>query len=288
MKGKAGVLGVSLLLAAVPLQAQRGGHSAGGFGGRITVRGSFNGKAGPPVIRGAAGPVRFLHMPRRTTGPAVVQRGGGQSFTQHILLTPGSFNRATSSNRVFLGSSSFQRQPVLHGLGFTVRHHHVFPHHVFRIGFGFPRFCFFNGLRFNSLAHACFFDPLGSPFISTSFCPFFPPFFHRGFSPFFFPFASGVGSTFTVVPDGVVRADAAALRESEPAPAPRPLTVLVFKDGSQYGVIDYWLEGGRLHYITSYGGENAVPLDQIDLEKTVQLNWVSGIEFVLRPKPAAR
>ena len=70
--------------------------------------------------------------------------------------------------------------------------------------------------------------------------------------------------------------------------APPPLTLLQLKDGSMYALTVYWVEGGRLHYITSYGGENAVPLDGIDFDKTVQLNWERGVEFVLRPRPSAR
>ena len=74
---------------------------------------------------------------------------------------------------------------------------------------------------------------------------------------------------------------------AEAQPAPR-LTLLVLKNHSIYGVTDYWLEAGQLYYVTSYGARNAVPTDQIDLEMTAQLNYERGIEFVLRPKPAAR
>jgi len=70
----------------------------------------------------------------------------------------------------------------------------------------------------------------------------------------------------------------------EPPPAPR-LTLLVFKNHSIYAVTDYWLADGRLHYITSYGGQNAVPLELIDLDMTVRLNWERGMEFALRPEP---
>jgi hypothetical protein len=55
-----------------------------------------------------------------------------------------------------------------------------------------------------------------------------------------------------------------------------------------YALTDYWLADGSLHYVTSYGGENALPMERIDLDRTVQLNWERGVEFVLRPKPASR
>ena len=66
------------------------------------------------------------------------------------------------------------------------------------------------------------------------------------------------------------------------------LTLLVFKDHSIYGVTDYWLEAGQLHYVTSYGARNAVTLDQLDLEMTAQLNRERNVEFTLRPEPSTR
>jgi hypothetical protein len=61
--------------------------------------------------------------------------------------------------------------------------------------------------------------------------------------------------------------------------------VIVLRDGSSYAVSDYWLAGGKLYYITSYGGENSVDLNQLDLERTVNDNATRGIEFTLRPTP---
>jgi len=62
-----------------------------------------------------------------------------------------------------------------------------------------------------------------------------------------------------------------------------PLILLFLKEGTVYGVTDYWLEGGRLHYLTSYGGENTIDVDQLDLQKTVDENFKRGVTFVLRP-----
>jgi hypothetical protein len=64
------------------------------------------------------------------------------------------------------------------------------------------------------------------------------------------------------------------------------ITLLQLKDGSMYGLTAYWVEGGELHYVTNYGGADAVPLDRIDLAKTVQLNASHGQAFVLEAKPA--
>jgi hypothetical protein len=64
------------------------------------------------------------------------------------------------------------------------------------------------------------------------------------------------------------------------------VTLLQLKDGSMYGLTSYWVEGGELHYVTNYGGANAISLDRIDLAKTVQLNASSGQAFILKEKPA--
>ncbi len=66
-----------------------------------------------------------------------------------------------------------------------------------------------------------------------------------------------------------------------------PVTLLQLRDGSMYGLTEYWVEGDELHYFTTYGGEDSVPLGHIDFEKTIKLNADRGVDFVLRPKPAA-
>jgi len=73
-----------------------------------------------------------------------------------------------------------------------------------------------------------------------------------------------------------------------PARRSSRLALLVFKDSSIAAVTDYWLEEGRLHYITSGTRETAVPLERVDLEMTAQLNWERGAKFALHPKPSAR
>ena len=65
-----------------------------------------------------------------------------------------------------------------------------------------------------------------------------------------------------------------------------PMTLLQLRDGSMYGLTEYWVEGDKLHYFTTYGGENWVPIQRIDFEETVRLNADRGVDFVLRPKPA--
>jgi hypothetical protein len=67
----------------------------------------------------------------------------------------------------------------------------------------------------------------------------------------------------------------------------QPTYVLLYlKDGSSFAVSDYWLTGGKLHYVTSYGGDNAVDESQVDLQRTVNENAARGVDFNLRPQPA--
>jgi len=70
--------------------------------------------------------------------------------------------------------------------------------------------------------------------------------------------------------------------------AERPITLLQLVDGSMYGLTDYWVKDGELHYTTTYGGQNSLPLERIDFEKTVQLNADRGVPFVVRPQSVGR
>jgi hypothetical protein len=65
----------------------------------------------------------------------------------------------------------------------------------------------------------------------------------------------------------------------------QPDTLLYLADGTNYAVTNYWLAGGDLHYMTSYGAEDSVPIGQINLQRTVDANAAQGVQFILRPKP---
>jgi hypothetical protein len=70
--------------------------------------------------------------------------------------------------------------------------------------------------------------------------------------------------------------------------AEKLLTVLYLKDGAVYAVTNYWIENNQLHYLTSYGGENTIRMDDIDLQKTVDVNAKRGVEFILKPAPSQK
>jgi hypothetical protein len=87
-------------------------------------------------------------------------------------------------------------------------------------------------------------------------------------------------STYVPAPDQSANGGATAATEAQPF-------VLYMKDGSSYAVTDYWLGGGRLHYVTTYGGENTVDLSRLDVQKTVNENAALGHSFSLRAGPAS-
>ena len=70
--------------------------------------------------------------------------------------------------------------------------------------------------------------------------------------------------------------------------AEQRITLLQLRDGSMYGLTDYWVKGDELHYRTTYGGENSVPFERIDFEKTAQLNADHDAPFILPPRSVPR
>jgi hypothetical protein len=64
--------------------------------------------------------------------------------------------------------------------------------------------------------------------------------------------------------------------------------VLFLKDGTVYAITDYWIADNKLHYVTNYGGENSIPLDQLDIQRTVDVNAKRGINITLRPMPQSQ
>jgi len=64
--------------------------------------------------------------------------------------------------------------------------------------------------------------------------------------------------------------------------------VLFLKDGTVYAITDYWIADNKLHYVTNYGGENSIPLDQLDIQRTVDVNAKRGINITLRPTPQSQ
>jgi hypothetical protein len=64
-------------------------------------------------------------------------------------------------------------------------------------------------------------------------------------------------------------------------------TVLYLNDGTSFAVTDYWVADYELHYITDGARENAIDLDQIDVQRTVDENAARGVDFTLKPAPGS-
>jgi hypothetical protein len=70
--------------------------------------------------------------------------------------------------------------------------------------------------------------------------------------------------------------------QSSSSAAGNSYTVIYLQDGTSFAVTDYWVADGKLHYVTSYGGENAVDLKQFDIERTTEENATRGVTVTLR------
>lgn len=70
----------------------------------------------------------------------------------------------------------------------------------------------------------------------------------------------------------------------------RALVWLYLKDGTVYGVNDYWFVNGQIHFIIfeEVGAkllEHVIAFDELDLQKTVDVNTRRGFRVVMRDAP---
>jgi hypothetical protein len=70
----------------------------------------------------------------------------------------------------------------------------------------------------------------------------------------------------------------------------RGLIALYLNDGTVYGAIDYWFVNGDIHFtMVEEGGDRAVehviPFDELDLQRTIDVNTKRGFRMVLRDEP---
>jgi hypothetical protein len=71
---------------------------------------------------------------------------------------------------------------------------------------------------------------------------------------------------------------------------PRELPELFLNDGTVLNVTDYWLVDGELHFMMSEDErtkptEQVISFDELDLQKTVDVNTSRGFRFMLRNEP---
>jgi hypothetical protein len=72
--------------------------------------------------------------------------------------------------------------------------------------------------------------------------------------------------------------------------AERDLVWLYLKDGTGYGVTDYWLVNGQMHFSLAEDdptkrAEHAIPYDELDVQKTIYVNTHRGFRIVFRDEP---
>ena len=65
-------------------------------------------------------------------------------------------------------------------------------------------------------------------------------------------------------------------------PSPAPSMVLYLTDGRTIAVADWWVEHGRLQYVTESGIKDSIDLSKLDLEQTIKQNQTRGLEFRLK------
>jgi hypothetical protein len=159
--------------------------------------------------------------------------------------------------------------------------------------------CFFNGFT-----QVCFFEPALSLFFFSGFDPFL----------FGFPFDSNypdttddLSSVDTMQPEiapnpmaGTVDADTSAVAgqnslsrrtatvDASPEAAKTDANtffLLILKKGTRQAVTDYWLDDGYVEFVSDDSARSHIPLDALDLQKTVIENSARGLPFVLRSAP---
>ncbi len=300
---------VALMCLLAPAEAQHGGgggHSAGGHfgGGHSSGRHSgegrmggwhsgwlhlgFGNRAGRRAGRlGTMDTPRHL-LPELVKGATPVRAAPWASIQpapQRSLGFPVWFPPRFVANSFFL-SSRFRRRP----------------------SFLFGRFpCFpASGCFFNGFTQVCFFEPaLPLFFISAGFDPFLSGFGFRGDS---LGIDDDLNSPGTMQPgiamnsptagpgadtsalggenlpsNGGAKVDAAA--EADDEAVGKGFFLLVLKNGTSAAATDYWLADGYLEYVSLDRTRSHVPLEALDLRKTVVENSRRGLPFVLRSAP---
>ena len=253
-----------------------GGHGSGGHGGGHSSHGSSAANTSGHQAMG------------RSIGRSVAHffgwRGKSASSQPSATRTGSSNHRIVpQSNPSIVSPPRLHPRPRRPGEAIIFCPPFMFRHRSFGFfgcsPFGFPP---------NSIFWSTELDCFNSGF-------FFDPFFLGGFSSYDFP-TSGSGligrteAPFAASQEhsGSVEGSSTDAENGAESTIKRetPVTSLVLQDGSEFGLTEYWLAGDELHYVTTYGGRNSLPVQRIDLEKTVKLNAERGVQFVLRPRPA--
>ena len=157
------------------------------------------------------------------------------------------------------------------------------PIHVFRrrVFFGAPSFRFGVGLGFNSLWWPTCGPSVGWVWGFDCYPVPFYGFYGYGYGGYGY---GGYGFENYVVPQTYEYPEYVYGEEE------RNLIWLYLKDGTAFGVTDYWLVDGQMHFSmvedeATKSAEHAIPLDELDLPRTIDVNTRRGFRIVFRDEP---
>ena len=72
------------------------------------------------------------------------------------------------------------------------------------------------------------------------------------------------------------------IERNEGSPDRPVLYLIALNSGTIYTSQEHWLERNILHYITAKSDHSMMPLDDVDMNLTVQLNRERGLPFVIK------
>jgi hypothetical protein len=102
------------------------------------------------------------------------------------------------------------------------------------------------------------------------------------------PDLSGGTSNASAESPAMVRSESEGSRSTNPTTgnaASPPYVLLYLKDDTIYVTSDYWFAGNKLHFIVNDADESTVPMDELDLQRTVDENAKRGVSFTLKQNP---
>jgi hypothetical protein len=260
-----------------------GGHSSGGHSSATHASGSHTGHFG------------WLHFGRsRHSG------GRGESGASASSVSPLASELWNLSSRmrvrpvpptlVWTPSLFPSREGRISFAPSAVPPRHPFAHHHFHRHS--PSGCFFDGAT-----QVCFFEPL-FPLLYCS----------GGFGFYDYGYGAPVDYSDSLNSQGLSSPEMTAFppanpsdenagQGSSPAEPASALAIeaqgldqgvflLVLSNGATHAVTDYWVADGYLEYVSPDGTRSHIPLEALDLERTVTANSPRGLPFVLRSAPA--
>ena len=247
-----------------------------------------------PAARNVVSSSRTLSSVRSSFANSTAANSGlrssaSLSATSRSAIVPALGNRIATGLPDSVGIGAFRGAPL-------------FGNSLNRFGFGFRGGCWRCGFGFGFGLWPGWGFGFWDPFYWDSLSWGWPGYGYYGY-PAAYPYGYGPsyddGSSYSAPPDFAPNdsysgtdpnsASVAPMQQDPQQPASAANgavpVVLFLKDGSVYSVRDYWVSGGQLHYVLLNGREGAFDADQLDMQRTVDENARSGVQFTLKPSP---